>query len=406
LWAEQWRLSFALAPLGLLLFGQVSLVGLLANVLAIPWVTWVVTPLAFAGVLVPPLWDGAAIAVQGLGVCLEAMAHWPWAVLEKPAVPLAWSLGAVIGAVLLMAPLPWASRGCGLLLALPWLWWVPPGVPQGEVRVVALDVGQGSAVVVQTAHHTLLYDTGPRYSQDSDAGHRVVVPWLRAQGLQPDRVALSHADIDHTGGTRAVLSRFPGADVLADPGWFNPPPGWTGSVSPCAAPLLWQWDGVVFEVLHPGAGALVDTRGSRSKTNPLSCVIRVTARGGSSALLTGDLEAAQERALVERLGPAALAADWLLVPHHGSRTSSTAALLAAVGPRVAVVQAGYRNRFGHPASDVLARYLAQGVQPTTTVECGSATWQSDSAGNLGCERERKHRYWQHSSALPASLSRP
>jgi competence protein ComEC len=388
---EQWVVTLALTPLGLLLFGQVSLVGLLANLLAIPWVTLVVTPLAFAGVVWAPLWQAAAWGVQGLAWVLQWLAAWPWAQVSVPAAPLWAGLAGVAGGVLLALRLPWPVRLLGLPLVLPVLLWQDARPVPGRFELLAADVGQGNAVLVRTATHTLLYDAGPRYSRVSDAGARVLVPLLRALGERVDVLMLSHRDSDHTGGAAAVLAQQPQArltgSVAGDPAWSA-----LGPVAPCLAGQRWQWDGVAFELLHP----LPDTAGRGppgQRSNALSCVLRVTDVQGTAALLAGDIEAAQEQALVARGAP--LKADVLLVPHHGSKTSSSAPFLDAVQPRTALVQAAYRSRFGHPAPEVVQRLRARGIALVESPRCGAATWASEQPQQVRCERDAQPRYWQH-----------
>ena len=388
---EQWVVTLALTPLGLLLFGQVSLVGLLANVLAIPWVTLVVTPLAFAGVVWAPLWQAAAWGVQGLAWVLQWLAAWPWAQVWVPAAPLWAGMAGVAGGVLLALRLPWQVRALGLPLLLPVLLWQDARPVPGRFELLAADVGQGNAVLVRTATHTLLYDAGPRYSRVSDAGARVLVPLLRALGERVDVLMLSHRDSDHTGGAFAVLAQQPQArltgSIAGDPTLQA-----LGPAAPCLAGQRWQWDGVDFELLHP----LPDTMGKGpqgQRSNALSCVLRVVDAHGTAALLAGDIEAAQEQALVAR--GAALQADVLLVPHHGSKTSSSAPFLDAVQPRTALVQAAYRSRFGHPAPEVLQRLRERGIAVVESPRCGAATWASAQPDRVGCERQDRMRYWQH-----------
>lgn len=388
---EQWTVTVALTPLSLLLFGQVSLVGFFANLVAIPWVTLIVTPLAFAGVLWPPLWQVAAWCVQLLGIWLGWLAAWPWAQFDVAAAPLWAGLAAVISGVLLAARLPASLRLAGVPLLLPALLWQAPRPPPGSFELLAADIGQGNAVLVRTARHALLYDTGPRYSLASDAGDRVLVPLLRSLGERVDTVMLSHRDSDHTGGASAVLAQQPQAAL-------------TGSIAgeaallalrawaPCVAGQTWTWDGVQFDVLHPlQAAPAVLPRGE--KPNAQSCVLHVRAVSGASALLVGDIERPQELALVEAGAP--LAADALLVPHHGSKTSSSDAFLAAVQPKIALVQAAYRSRFGHPAPIVVQRLRGHGARVVDSAHCGAATWQSDAPEAVRCEREVGRRYWQH-----------
>ena len=392
---EQWVVTLALTPLSLLLFGQVSLVGFAANLLAIPWVTLVVTPLALAGVVWAPLWSLAAWALQPLAAGLQWLASWPWAVVFLPAAPLWAGVLALVGGGLLAMRLPWQLRLWSVPLLVPLLCWQAPRPAPGQFELLAPDIGQGNAVLVRTATRTLLYDAGPRFSRESDAGHRVLVPLLRALGERVDMLMLSHRDADHTGGAAAVLAQQPGAAL-------------TGSIeaehalqdlrpaTPCLAGQRWVWDGVVFEVLHP-TGAEPD---HPARPNTASCVLRVASEASRAhaqavALLVGDIEAAQEQALLARAAP--VKADVLLVPHHGSKTSSSAAFLDAVQPRTALVQAGYRNRFGHPAPEVLQRYTQRQVAMVESARCGAATWSSVHPDTVACERDTGRRYWQHTA---------
>ncbi|MFT3814472.1 MAG: DNA internalization-related competence protein ComEC/Rec2 [Acidovorax sp.] len=386
---EQWVATLALTPLTLLLFGQVSVVGALANLVAIPWVTLVVTPLALGGLLWPALWGVAAASLAPLMALLHTLAAWPGAVLALPAAPLWAGVAAVAGGALLVLRWPWQLRLLGLPWLLPALCWWPERPAPGRFELLAADVGQGTAVLVQTARHALLYDAGPRYGADSDAGDRVLAPLLRAQGVRLDTLMLSHRDTDHTGGAAAVLAAQPGAAL-------------TGSIAseanllalrpatPCVAGQRWQWDGVDFELLHP---LPEDLQKTGEKSNALSCVLRIRDAQGTAALLVGDIERPQEQALLARGAP--LSATVLLAPHHGSKTSSSAAFLDAVAPRIALVQSGYRNRFGHPAPEVLGRYRERGVAVVSSPACGAALWKSADPQALRCERAANPRYWQH-----------
>ena len=395
---EQWMITLALTPLSLLLFGQVSLVGLLANALAIPWVTLLVTPLAMLGVLLHPLWDMAAWAIGLLALFLQALAQWPWASVTLAQAPWWFGAAAVLGGLLLALRLPWPLRLGGVPLLLPLVFWQVPTIPAGEFELLAADVGQGNAVLVRTAHHALLYDTGPMYSRESDAGHRVLVPLLRALGVQLDTLVLSHRDSDHTGGAIAVLKMQAQANLLSSIEDDHALQALRHATR-CMAGQRWQWDGVGFEVLHP----LTTDYDKVRKTNAMSCVLRITA-GAQTALLVGDIEQAQETQLLARTQgsvtampqpTADLQADVLLVPHHGSKTSSSAAFLDAIQPRLALVQSGYRNRFGHPAGPVLVRYDERKIKMIDTPHCGAASWQSWHPDGVQCAREMQKRYWHH-----------
>ncbi|WP_370681644.1 DNA internalization-related competence protein ComEC/Rec2 [Comamonas sp. GB3 AK4-5] len=384
---EQWLVVVALSPLSLLFFGQVSLAGILANLLAIPWITLVVTPLAMLGVVWPPLWEAAAFCVQSMLWLLQAMAAWPWASLARPQAPWWAALAAMAGGVLLAMPWPRAWRLLALSLLWPALCWQTPRPAHGMFDLLALDVGQGSAILLRTARHSLLFDAGPAW-YGGDAGARAVLPLLQAWGERLDVLLLSHSDMDHVGGADSVLAAQPWVDLrgagAADLASAQHKP-W----QPCVAGQQWEWDGVLWQVLYPPAGGAV-------QGNPSSCVLRVQAANGAAALLTGDIEAPQEAALL-RSGQR-LTADLLLAPHHGSRTSSSPAFVAAVAPRTVVVQAGYRNRFGHPAPQVVQRYAGLGVAVVATPQCGAAYWQAEAAQTVDCERQRHRHYWSAATA--------
>jgi competence protein ComEC len=277
----------------------------------------------------------------------------------------------------------------GLPLVLPVVLWHTLLPAPGEFELLAADVGQGTAVLVRTNAHALLYDAGPRYSLESDAGNRVVVPLLRALDTPLDRLVLSHRDTDHVGGAPAILATQSQADVLSSIEHDHP----LQALRPaqrCVAGQHWLWDGVAFDVLHPTA----QDYDTPAKPNALSCVLRIS-NGHRSVLLAGDIEQPQEARLVK--DGANIKADVLLVPHHGSKTSSSAAFLDAVAPQWAIVQSGYRNRFGHPAGVVMARYQERGIAVVDSPHCGAFTWQS--VGGLenepSCQRLQAPHYWQH-----------
>lgn len=394
----QWVATGGLAPLSLVFFQQVSVVGLLANLVAIPLVTLLVTPLALLGVAWPGCWRLGAWLVQQLGLGLAHLAAWPGAVWAVPVVP-GWAQGAgLLAAGLWMARLPLALRLLALPLALPLVW---PGAgpagqpPPGQFEVLAADVGQGTAVLLRTQGHLLVFDAGPVYSSESDAGQRVLLPLLQALGhARIDRLVLSHRDTDHVGGAPALLQALPVGELWSSVEDTHPVRVQAEQLGVparrCEAGQSWRWDGVRFEVLHPHAAAYA----SPARPNALSCVLRVAgASAQASILLTGDIEKAQEAALVATQGEA-LASTVLLVPHHGSRTSSTPGFVALVRPAVAVVQAGHRNRFGHPAPVVLQRYAALGIPVHDSAACGAWRWRSDEpTAAASCERQRRRRYW-------------
>ncbi|RZJ06727.1 MAG: DNA internalization-related competence protein ComEC/Rec2 [Rubrivivax sp.] len=386
--------TVGLAPLSLICFAQLSLVGMLANLVAIPVISFLITPLALLGGVAPPLWVLAAWAVQALMGWLKLLTALPGAVWWLPAAPV-WAQGlALLGAALVVMRLPWRLRLAGLAMTLPLLWPALPAPAAGEFELLAPDVGQGNAVLVRTQGRVLLFDAGPAYAPGQDAGERVLLPLLRGLGVRRvDMLMLSHRDADHVGGAATLLRALQVRELRSslEPG--HPLLREGPAEVRCEAGQSWIWDGVRFDVLHPTSAQFE----AGLKSNDLSCVLRITSAAGRRALLAGDLEAEQERALVKREPD--LRADVLLVPHHGSKTSSSAELLAAVSPKVGLVQAGYRSRFGHPAPPVLARYQAAGVAVVASPSCGAWQWQSGTA-QTSCERERSRRYWSDRTVPP------
>ncbi len=386
--------TLGLAPLTLIFFQQLSLVGFPANLVAIPVVTLLVAPLALLGSVFAPAWTLAASAVQQLCAGLERLAAWPGSGWAVPAAP-AWvqALG-LLAAALAIGPLPWRLRCLAVPLAVPMLWPAAELPPPGEFEATVVDVGQGTAVLVRTASRLLVYDAGPQYTRDSDAGQRVLLPLLRARGeTRIDALVLSHRDTDHVGGARALLAAMAPARLISSVEPWHPLLAGRSGVERCEAGQSWTWDGVRFEMLRPEPGDY--PRGLRP--NAMSCVLRVESARGAALLLAGDIEREQEAALVAAPG-APLRSAVLVVPHHGSRTSSTPAFVAAVQPRVAVVQAGYRSRFGHPVPEVVQRYRDAGATVRTSAACGAWRWRSESGTETAlapqrCERHQKRRYW-------------
>ena len=384
--------TLGLAPLSLVFFQQISWVGFAANLVAIPLVTLVITPLALLGALLPTLWTVAAWVVQALIALLTWLATWPGGVHLAPAAPL-WAIACgLLGAVLGVLPVPWALRALALPLVLPLLWPPVSRPDPGSFELVAADVGQGTAVLLRTRHHLLVYDTGPQYSLESDAGQRVLLPLLASRGeRRVDLLMLSHRDGDHVGGAASLLAGWPVVAISSSLEAGHPLLLRAVPQQRCESGQRWDWDGVHFEVLHPTP----EEHAAARKPNAVSCVLRVQDSAGRSVLLTGDIETPQEAALILRWG-SGLASDVLMTPHHGSRTSSSAAFLDAVAPATTVVQAAYRSRYGHPAPDVMARYAQRAINVVRTDQCGAWLWQD---GLATCTRDVRRRYWHWSAPV-------
>ncbi|WP_322024927.1 DNA internalization-related competence protein ComEC/Rec2 [Burkholderia sp. BCC1977] len=394
----QYAVTIGLAPLTAAWFAQISVSGPFGNAFAIPWVSSVVTPIVLAGIGLPAPLDAYAFrlahaALEPMIALLRHLADWPagvfwlrmpdWPVLALACVGVAWAL----------MPRGWPLRWAAPLTWLPLVAPAPDAPPPGGFRLTVLDVGQGASVLVETARRTLLFDAGPG-PESTHAGTRIVAPALRARGIRTiDSLVLSHADADHAGGAAAVYAAAEVRQLLAGIAprhrlWRDAQAAGVADRLRCAAGQRWTWDGVAFTMLWPpglaGAGP----------SNEQSCVLRIDA-GGTSALLTGDIEARAERRLVADARDA-LGAQILVVPHHGSRTSSVEPFLDSVGPRVAVFPVGYRNRFGHPNRTVLARYEARGIPLPRTDRDGAVRFDVAPAdGGFAFERYRdaRRRYW-------------
>jgi competence protein ComEC len=394
-WAQGWKESLhrmvrtqalvtvALAPLTLMWFGQFSVVGLIANLLAIPWVTLVLTPLALAGACLPWFWTLAVWASDAMLIGLQWLAGWPMAAVYRPATPWPLAVVGVLGGLLLVSRLPWAYRGWGILLIWPVLAYTPPRPAQGDYEWLAADVGQGTAVIIRTRHHTLVYDSGPPMGSSHNAAERVIIPLLRRQGESPDRVVISHRDADHSSGMEALAAAYPEADWRLS---FVPPGGWQAPALPCVAGDAWEWDGVPFRFLHPRP----DDYGSRLSSNAMSCVLMV-GHPDNALLLTGDITIDEENRLV--LGDPGLRARVLFAGHHGSKTSNGPLWLNTLQPRVVVVQSGHRNRYGHPAPEVVQRLQARDIHWVNTPSCGAAFGRSTQSDRVFCQRDVRQRYW-------------
>jgi competence protein ComEC len=392
----QAAITLGLVPLSLALFCQVSLIGPIANAVAIPVVTFAIVPLALAASVVPydAPWTLAHGVLAPLMALLERLADLPAAAWAQHQPPDWAVVVGIAGVALCLAPRGVPGRWLGVLALAPLAAVVPSPPPEGGFRVAVLDVGQGTAVVVRTARHALLYDAGPRWTDAADAGARIVAPYLRAAGIRAlDAMVVSHRDLDHAGGALSVLASVPVGWVLSSLEDDHPiltRQRERGLDLRCVDGQRWTWDGVAFEVLFP-ARAHYDDRWR--KTNDLSCVLRVSAPG-ASALLAGDIEAVSEIELVTTRREA-LRADVLLVPHHGSRTSSTSSFVEAVGARHAVFSVGHRNRFGHPRADIVGRYVARQAAIHRTDASGALTFELGpyATGPPAAARVQSARYW-------------
>jgi len=402
-WAQavkiQWIIALAMLPLSVLLFQQASIISPIANMLMIPLVGLVVVPITLLASLLSllsldlSLWF-FALASQVLGAGWQfllwlvdsTMATW-----QQPVVPLLYAILALLGGVLLLFPGGIAMRYSGAILLLPMLLYEAEKPANGDFWVTVLDVGQGLSILLRTHEKALLYDAGSKMGERFDIGQQVVVPYLRAIGVQQlDMLMISHADNDHSGGAPSVIQQLQVKRLLVGgpESEYSLPRG--SQAITCKAGDQWQWDGVLFEVLHPQI--------DYTKTNNQSCVLRVS-NAQKSILLSGDIEKSAELNLL-KYAAGRLASDVLLVPHHGSNTSSSIELLKVVSPSLAVVSAGYKNRFRHPTRKVVSRYASLGIEVLNTAHEGAIELQFSQNIEVDPVKVKRHRkervhYWNH-----------
>ncbi|MCB5190302.1 DNA internalization-related competence protein ComEC/Rec2 [Methylobacillus arboreus] len=401
----QWAVTVGLMPALLLLFGQFSLISPFANAFAIPLVSLVIVPLTLLGSFLPLdslLWLAHWIMQFAMDI-LVWLSNLPSAVWQQHAPSVLAMLLAAVGVACLLLPRGIPLRWLGLVGLLPLFLEVPPAPANGDMRVAVLDVGQGLAVVVRTETHVLVYDTGPKFSSESDSGSRVIVPYLHGEGVKRlHGVVVSHDDLDHTGGLDSVLSAIP-VDWLLSSLPADKPELANLQHLPCQAGQQWHWDGIDFDMLYPANAA---TFPAGVKTNNRSCVLRVRSAGGT-LLLPGDIERSAEADLLDATSQN-IATDVLVAPHHGSKTSSTLSFVEAAKPQAVIFTVGYRNRFRHPRQEVLAQYDAIGAKRYRSDHDGAVIldFKRDSGIAATRWREKSRRYWYDMPAgfTPASLA--
>ena len=390
----QYAVTVGLIPLSLLLFAQISLVSPLANAIAIPLVSFVITPLALLGALLP----------SPIATWVFQMTHWlivqlvhflnllsvdSLAIWATPTPSFFYFLLAILGTAWLLAPRGWPYRKLGLVCWLPIICSSPSAPQMGDMRVTAFDVGQGMAVLVETANHRLLYDTGPYYSPESDGGSRVILPYLSARGIPAlDLMVVSHNDNDHSGGALSLHAALKIAVTMTSLKTDSPIIFSAKNHVRCEAGQKWRWDEVEFEILQPFA---VSYESEKWKPNARSCTLKISTKK-FSLLLPGDIEAVQEDELLH-MTPEKLPATVLLAPHHGSGTSSTPEFLKAVHPEIAIFQVGYNNRYHHPKAEVLERYDNFGIMRLRTDASGALSLYFRDTLTYSEYRKSHARYW-------------
>ncbi len=381
--------TLGLLPLTVALFGQASLAGPLANLVAIPWWSLVVVPLSLCGTALEALhagWGGgfwrlAAWAFDLAWPGFEALAGSPLALWWLPQPPWYALPLALLGGFWLLLPRGVRGKPLASLLWLPLLW-PRLGLPvHGDIVVDVLDVGQGLSVLVRTSRHALLYDMGPAQPEGFDAGEQVVVPALHALGVRRlDAAVVSHGDNDHAGGFPAVARAYPPGHAWTPEGAPPLPHG-----QPCEAGRHWTWDGVTFRFLHP-------PRYFPYLGNEAGCVLRIESRHGA-VLMAGDIGQVVERDLVRRW-PTRVRAEVVLVAHHGSGGSSDPTFIEATGARWGLISAGYGNRFHHPTPGAVERWRDAGARVMVTLDSGAQQVRLDAGGvSVQGERQSRRRLW-------------
>lgn len=384
-------ITVGLYPLTILFFGQASLISPLANLIVTPLIGILVTPLVFVAALL--VFVSVPLSSHVLFVAdfllrmafrlLELLSDLPFALVKIDGQSASALCLAAIASALLLVPVSRSLRAVSLLLVLPLLFSVPDNeLAAGEYRVTFLDVGQGTAVVVQTAEHTLVYDTGDQFSSSFSAAHAVVLPYLRSKSVHTiDKLIVSHADRDHSGGADELMDEMHVVELMLTEELPQRP---DARYRECIAGDSWSWDSVEFKILHPQAG-------SAATRNNKSCVLMISA-GDVSALLPGDIEAGAESQLLSlgKLQPV----DLLMSPHHGSASSSGKAFVAALHPEYVVHTAGYRNRFYFPRPEVVETYRAISAKQFTTAESGAVEFlMSAGAVQVSEYRVGSRRWW-------------
>ena len=383
----QYIVTMGLVPVLALYYQEIPVYSLFANMFAVPWVSLVVIPLVLSGcalllVGVDLLLELALASMHAFWWAMNLFTAWEFQLLPVSRPGLISMAVISAGVLILLLPRGITSRWLGLIWLVPLFFPAKTGLSSGEADMTVLDVGQGLAVVVRTQRHSLLYDAGPAYASGFNTGAAVIVPFLRDKGIGTlDMLVQSHGDTDHIGGLQGLVGELPVSRVISSvPGEIP-----LLRAGDCLDGQAWSWDGVHFQVLHPGSK-------QQLSANDRSCVVRVETRG-LVMLLTGDIEERAERSLLQRHGER-LRADVLVVPHHGSKTSSTRDFIEAVSPDIAVFAVGYRNRFGLPDRDVVSRYREHGARLLSTAESGAISVKATGAGlQVTAHRDKQRRFW-------------
>ncbi len=386
----QWVVFLGLMPITLVIFGKMSIISPIANLISIPWVSFLVVPLALLGAILSPMFSNISEFILGISerllniiwLVLEYIKGFPYSTWEFSELNTLSIIAAFVGILWLLSPkgLPGKFNACIFFLPLFFNSIQRPEL--GQARVTVLDVGQGLSTVVETKDHLLVFDTGPKLSPQFDTGDRVVVPYLKTRGrTHIDTLIISHGDNDHMGGMESITQKLNVEEIITSESEFvskrlSKQPiikniELIDKVRTCYADQEWEWDHVKFKILHPDT---IQTK----KRNDHSCVLKVET-GEQSVLITADIEAVSELKLINRYGNQ-LRSNILLVPHHGSRTSSSPEFIKMIQPEYAIIPVGFRNSYGHPKPDVVARYESHQVKIFDSIKHGAITFLLNGIG--------------------------
>ncbi len=390
----QWVVSLGLLPLCIGFFSQTTIIGPIVNMIAIPWISLVVVPLALLGVLFSwtPLvagffWNCAYQSMQGFWLVLEYLQQMHWTAINIAETNIFTIILAILGVCIILFPRPFPAKYLGVFLVLPLFFKTSEQIPENSIRISVIDVGQGLSVLVRTKNHQLLYDTGAGNNSGFSRGTSTLVPALNSLQIDYlDKVIISHGDNDHYGGLEGLQKSIPINSLVASEGSLKE------SFEECKQGDSWKWDGVRFSYLWPSLEI-------SDKKNDRSCVLRIEANS-RTVLLTGDISKESEYALIEQYGKQ-IQSDIIIVPHHGSKTSSSIEFLNIIKPKIALVSSGFQNRFKHPNQKVVERYQYIGATVVNTADLGWIELQSSPTGWHWIHRERidNQKYWHRPSQI-------
>lgn len=402
LFRAQWVIFFGLIPINLALFNTLSFISPFANFIAIPWVSFIITPMCLLGALfLSCSMDRIGEVILHFAVILYQPLWWLFEEIQNEVPQLVWNKGlpegmqgtimilaSSMGVLILLLPKGFPGKiKFGLSFCLPLICYVPPVLNNGEFKFTLLDVGQGLSSVIQTKKHALIFDVGPKYHEELDCGNKIIIPFLKNQNIRKmDALVISHTDLDHRGGLNSLLKEFSPLKIYSsEPEKFYPI-----KVAKCMRGEEWQWDGVYFKVLHPGNEEI-------KNRNNRSCVLKVSTRE-SSLLLTGDIEKEGEVSLLTNYIDQ-LPSTVLVVPHHGSKTSSIEEFVEQVAPKYALFPVGKNNYYGFPHEIVLERYQNIGAQCLSSAQSGAIQFYFKQNGQLEIVqwREQNKQFWHDPS---------